>query len=163
MFASAAFVLVFTICSFFSHVLRRSTRWIDFSEDDVKEIQAWRPKQRVEDNAFHYTRERRRPALRTYFIGRRFGSILSIPTPFFTSMIWSRNSAARSNSVTLKSPPASRITDDSISRPRKIVCRLSCTARRTVCGVIPYFSLYSICLERRYSEIDISASMLCVT
>src|SRR5438093_12788073 len=69
-----------------------------FSEDDVKEIQAWQPKQRVEDNAFHYTRERRRPALREYFIGRRFGSILSIPATLFTSMIWSRNNAARSNS-----------------------------------------------------------------
>src|SRR5205809_5567727 len=170
MFASAAFVLGFTIYNFFSHALR-------FFEDDVKEIRAWQPKQRVEDNAFHYTRERRRPALREYFIGRRFGSILSIPAPLFTSMIWSRNNAARSNSrfaeaccisssssrsnsVRLKSPPASRITDDSISRPRKIVCRLSCTARRTVCGVIPYFSLYSICLARRYSEIDMSASIL---
>src|SRR5206468_11604055 len=39
MFASAAFVLVFTICNFFSHVLRRSTRWIAFSEDDVKKFE----------------------------------------------------------------------------------------------------------------------------
>src|SRR5206468_6403128 len=99
-----------------------------------------------------YTRERRRPVPRLrdeYLTGLRFGSIFEIPTPLFTSMIWSRKSAARSNSrfadaccisssssrsnsVRLKSPPASRITDDSISRPRKIVCRLSCTARRTV-------------------------------
>src|SRR3982751_225160 len=41
------------------------------------------------------TRERRRPALRVYFIGRRFGSILAIPAPLFTSMIWSRKRAAR--------------------------------------------------------------------
>src|SRR5437773_10121963 len=39
MFASASFVLVFTIFSFFSHVLRRSTRWIDFSEDYVKKFE----------------------------------------------------------------------------------------------------------------------------
>src|SRR6266446_3175732 len=127
-----------------------------------------------------YTRERRRPELRVYFTGRRFGSILVMPAPLFTSMIWSRRRAARSNSklaearcisssssrnssVTLKSPPASRMTDDSISRPRRIVCKLSCTARRTVCGVIPCASLYSICFTRRYSEIDMSASMLCVT
>src|SRR4029078_7350710 len=119
--------------------------------------------QRVEDNAFHYTRERRRPELRVYFIGRRLGSIFARPVPLFTSIIWSRNSAARSNSrfaeasciscsssrsssERLKSPPVSRITDDSTSRPRRIVCRLSWTARRTVCGVMPCVSLYSICL-----------------
>jgi hypothetical protein len=34
-----------------------------------------------------YTRERRRPELRVYFIGLRFGSILDMPVPLFTSMI----------------------------------------------------------------------------
>ena len=34
-----------------------------------------------------YTRERRRPALRVYFTGLRFGSIFRIPAPLFTSMI----------------------------------------------------------------------------
>ena len=34
-----------------------------------------------------YTRERRRPELRVYFTGRRFGSILEMPVPSFTSMI----------------------------------------------------------------------------
>ena len=34
-----------------------------------------------------YTRERRRPALRVYLTGLRFGSILSMPTPLLTSMI----------------------------------------------------------------------------
>ena len=34
-----------------------------------------------------YTRERRRPELRVYFTGRRFGSILERPVPLFTSMI----------------------------------------------------------------------------
>src|SRR5436190_1294008 len=48
------------------------------------------------------------------------------------------------------------MTEAAISRPRKIVCKLSCTARRTVCGVMPCFSLYSICLARRYSDIEIS-------
>lgn len=35
----------------------------------------------------NYTRERLRPLLRVYFIGRRFGSILVSPVPLFTSMI----------------------------------------------------------------------------
>ena len=35
----------------------------------------------------NHTRERRRPALRVYFIGRRFGSIFVRPVPLFTSMI----------------------------------------------------------------------------
>ena len=34
-----------------------------------------------------YTRERRRPLLRVYFTGRRFGSIFARPVPLFTSMI----------------------------------------------------------------------------
>jgi len=34
-----------------------------------------------------YTRERRRPELRVYFIGRRFGSIFAKPVPLFTSII----------------------------------------------------------------------------
>src|SRR5690242_8220637 len=33
------------------------------------------------------TRDRRRPALRVYFTGRRLGSILSRPVPLLTSMI----------------------------------------------------------------------------
>jgi hypothetical protein len=33
------------------------------------------------------TRERRRPELRVYFTGLRFGSIFVIPAPLFTSMI----------------------------------------------------------------------------
>jgi hypothetical protein len=34
-----------------------------------------------------YTRERRRPALRVYFTGLRFGSIFEMPAPLFTSII----------------------------------------------------------------------------
>src|SRR5206468_7464034 len=34
-----------------------------------------------------YTRERRRPALRVYLTGLRFGSIFEIPAPLFTSII----------------------------------------------------------------------------
>ena len=34
-----------------------------------------------------YTRERRRPELREYFIARRLGSIFISPVPLFTSMI----------------------------------------------------------------------------
>jgi hypothetical protein len=45
---------------------------------------------------------------REYFTGLRFGSILLIPVPFFTSMIWSRRSAARSNSR-FATPFASRL------------------------------------------------------
>ena len=41
----------------------------------------------LEARAPRYTRERRRPALRVYFIGRRLGSIFVRPVPFFTSMI----------------------------------------------------------------------------
>jgi len=40
-----------------------------------------------ETRALPYTRERRRPVLREYFTGLRFGSILSIPAPLFTSII----------------------------------------------------------------------------
>ena len=44
--------------------------------------------------ASRYTRDRRRPDPRVYFTGRRLGSIFEIPVPLFTSMIWSRRSAA---------------------------------------------------------------------
>ncbi len=37
--------------------------------------------------ALPYTRERRRLALREYLTGLRFGSILVMPAPLFTSMI----------------------------------------------------------------------------
>jgi hypothetical protein len=40
-----------------------------------------------ETRALPYTRERRRPAVRVYFTGLRFGSIFEIPAPLFTSMI----------------------------------------------------------------------------
>src|SRR5437773_5087250 len=55
----------------------------------------WRP---VLPRVRLYTRERRRPALRVYFTSLRFGSIFEIAAPLFTSIIWSRSSAARSNS-----------------------------------------------------------------
>jgi hypothetical protein len=46
-----------------------------------------------------YTRKQRRCAPpREYFTGLRFGSIFVRPVPLFTSMIWSRSKAARSNS-----------------------------------------------------------------
>jgi hypothetical protein len=38
---------------------------------------------------FQSTRDLRRPALRVYFTDRRVGSILPMPAPLFTSMIWS--------------------------------------------------------------------------
>ena len=44
-----------------------------------------------------YTREPRRRGVlprAEYFTGLRFGSIFVRPVPFFTSMIWSRRSAA---------------------------------------------------------------------
>src|SRR5580700_7173197 len=79
-------------------------------------------------------------------------------------MIWSRNKAARSysrlaaaicisssnsrsTSVILKSPPPSRITDSSSCRPFNRLCKLSCTARLTLVGVIPFASLYAVCVS----------------
>jgi hypothetical protein len=56
------------------------------------------PKPARETRALPYMRERRRPASREYFTGLRLGSIFEMPAPFFTSMIWSRKSAPRSNS-----------------------------------------------------------------
>jgi hypothetical protein len=44
------------------------------------------------------TRDRRRPEFREYLTGFRLGSIFEMPVPLFTSMIWSRKSAAHSNS-----------------------------------------------------------------
>src|SRR5207248_9152669 len=79
-----------------SHALRPSTRWIGFSEDDGRGIAEGaniRRQSRIIGNALKttrstYTRERRRPAAREYLTFRRCGSILSMPAPLFTSMIW---------------------------------------------------------------------------
>ena len=46
-----------------------------------------RAKRGSEGQGTRYTRDRRRPELREYLTGLRFGSILVRPVPLFTSMI----------------------------------------------------------------------------
>jgi hypothetical protein len=113
-------------------------------------------------HALSQTRERRRPARgcgmnisRVVVLVRSF----AIPVPLLTSMIWSRKSAralefeVRRGFLHLLFQFAQQFGHVEIAAgllnngggdfaPARMVCRLSCTARRTVCGVIPCFSLY---------------------
>ena len=106
----------------------------------------------------------RRPGFRPYFTGRRFGSILVMPVPLFTSMIWSRNSAARSNSRFAEAISISSSSSRNNSREIEIAAAFPHDGRLDLppaqngvqaflhrpphlCGVIPCFSLYSICLR----------------